>query len=399
MRGDADQRRPGSPTYLEGLLREKLLLLCCGAGGVGKTTAAAALGIAGARVGRRVVVLTIDPARRLCEAVGLPAEGAGGAAPRPLAADALAQLGVPDAGRLGIWMLDPTAILDSLVVACAPDQASVDAVMENRLYRVLREVTLGVQEFAAAEAVYRLIEDDTHDLVIVDTPPARNALDFLDAPDKLSWLFNRHLIGFFLPSSSRGFLRGKVHKLINNVFSRAFGEGFLDDLGAFLATVSVVFETIREHAERVKAYLTSEAATALLITSPEAAALAEAELLRERAAAMKLSCSGYVLNRSWAYTRGLRDPSTITLCPGGPAAARTGQAKLVELAVDHQRWAQRDRALLAKIRATMPGGFAIATPSYGAVETLAGLGALATHLVQRAESEGEQLARARKPSE
>jgi anion-transporting ArsA/GET3 family ATPase len=366
-------------TFIEPLVREKKVIVCCGAGGVGKTTTAAAIGVASAVNGRKVLVLTIDPARRLAEAMGIPeAARAPSAVPRAK----LAELGVPPHGELWAWMLAPEVVFESMVRRLASDEERVQEILSNRLYQHLSKIVAGMQEYTAAEALYTLATEGRYDLVVLDTPPSRNALEFLEAPRKLSMFLDERIIGVFLPRKGGAIMRAATD-LIEKVFTRAFGEGFYQELQSFLGAFSGMFGGMRAHAEAVRTLLTSDESAFLLVTSPEPAALAEAGFFQGKIRDLKLPFAGYVLNRSWAYTRGFTAPESIELPHDAPEVDRIAMRKLAQLA-DAERWrAQRDRDLLARLRMETETGSAIATPHLGgAVEDLAGLAELARNLVR-----------------
>lgn len=366
-------------TFLDPLLAERKVIVCCGAGGVGKTTTAAAIGVAAAVKGRRVLVLTIDPARRLAEAMGIPDSARAPTAVPRLELDAL---GVPVSGELFAWMLAPEVVFESMVRRLASDEARVQEILGNRLYQHLSRIVAGMQEYTAAEALYTLATEGRYDLVVLDTPPSRNALEFLEAPRKLSMFLDERIIGVFLPKKG-GSLRRAASDLIEKVFTKAFGEGFYGDLQGFLGAFSGMFGGMREHAEAVRVLLSSDQAAFLLVTSPEPAALAEASFFQAKILHLGLPFAGYVLNRSWAYTRGFAGPETIDLGPDARERERAVMRKFAQLA-DAERWrAQRDRELLARLRMETASGSALATPHLGgAVEDLAGLAELARNLVK-----------------
>lgn len=365
-------------TFIEPLVRHKRVIVCCGAGGVGKTTTAAALGVASAVLGRRVLVLTIDPARRLAEAMGLPEAAR---APSAVSRERLTEMGIPLKGELHAWMLSPEVVFESMVRRLAEDEERVKQILKNRLYQHLSRIVAGMQEYTAAEALYTLASDGRYDLVVLDTPPSRNALAFLEAPRKLSMFLDERIIGVFLPKKG-AFMRA-ASDLIERVFTRAFGEGFFEELQGFLGAFSGMFGGMREHAESVRTLLSSDEASFLLVTSPEPSALAEASFFQEKIRSLGLPFAGYVLNRSWAYTRGFAAPESIELSPEAADAERVALKKLLQLA-DQERWrAQRDRDLLARLKMETAAGAAIATPHLGgAVEDLAGLARLARNLVR-----------------
>jgi anion-transporting ArsA/GET3 family ATPase len=373
--------RPSVPdaerTFLEPLVRHKRVIVCCGAGGVGKTTTAAALGLASAVMGRRVLVLTIDPARRLAEAMGIPeAATAPTGVPRPN----LTTLGVPMQGALDAWMLSPEIVFEAMVRRLASDEGRVQEILQNRLYQHLSRIVAGMQEYTAAEALYTLSTGGRYDLVVLDTPPSRNALEFLEAPRKLSMFLDERIIGVFLPSKSALFRAAS--DLVERVFTKAFGEGFYSELQGFLAAFSGMFGGMRAHAEAVRELLMSSEASFVLVTSPEPSALAEAEFFEAKIRDLGVPFAGYVLNRSWAYTRGFVGPESIVLPSECSEVERVALRKLTQLA-DVERWrAQRDRDLLARLRMQTGGAAAIATPHLGgAIEDLAGLAELARNLV------------------
>ncbi|MEA2752026.1 MAG: hypothetical protein QOI41_6169 [Myxococcales bacterium] len=365
-------------TFVDPLVRTKKVIVCCGAGGVGKTTTAAAIGVASAVHGRKVLVLTIDPARRLAEAMGIPEAAR---TPSPVPRAKLDELGIPIHGELYAWMLSPEVVFESMVRRLATDEARVQEILNNRLYQHLSKIVAGMQEYTAAEALYTLATEGKYDLVVLDTPPSRNALEFLEAPRKLSMFLDERVIGVFLPKKG-AFMRA-ASDLIERVFSRAFGEGFYKDLQGFLGAFSGMFGGMREHAEAVRKLLSSDDAAFLLVTSPEPAALAEASFFQTKIKDLGLPFAGYVLNRSWAYTRGFGGPEAIQLGPEATETDRVALKKLGQLA-DAERWrAQRDRDLLARLRMETESGSAIATPHLGgAVEDLNGLGTLARNLVR-----------------
>ena len=181
---------------LQSLMRDKRVLVLCGAGGVGKTTTAAALGVAAARAGRRVLVLTIDPARRLAEAMGLTE---GGPEPTPIPSERLYAGGPPGPGRLDVWMLDPRVVFERFVRRLSPNPESARTILDNRLYRFLSDLVAGMQEYAAAEALDHFLEGGQYELIVLDTPPSRHALDFLEAPGRLARFLDDRIVSLFLP--------------------------------------------------------------------------------------------------------------------------------------------------------------------------------------------------------
>lgn len=368
----AKQRHVSS---LATLVREKKVIVCCGAGGVGKTTTSAALGLAAARAGRRVLVLTIDPARRLAQAMGIKENSK---TPMSVPPERLAEAGVTGGGTLDAWMLNPDVVFESLVTRMASGPEQAQRILNSRLFRALSEMVAGMQEFTAAEALYDLSTSGKYDLVVLDTPPARNALDFLEAPGKLARFLDEKILNLFLPGKNRMMIFRKASELIGGIFNKVFGPEFFSEIQEFLGAFGGMFGPMRAHAEGVRALLCSNEAAFLLVTSPEQAALADARYFRDRIHQMGLPFAGFVLNRSWARTDGFVDPSTLSLME--PA-----KGKLRALADIELKRVARDKSLLAQLNAELPRhAIAIAAPYLGeAIEDLRGLGLLARGLADQ----------------
>lgn len=364
------------------LIKDRKVIVCCGAGGVGKTTTSAALGLAAARMGRRVLVLTIDPARRLAQAMGVTENSR---QPVSLSPERLADAGITE-GSLDVWMLNPDVVFEGLVHRMATSKEQANRILESRLFKSLSELVAGMQEYTAAEALYEFSTSGKYDLVVLDTPPARNALDFLEAPGKLARFLDEKILGLFLPSKEKkgGFgLFKKATELVGTVFTKVFGAEFFAEIQEFLGAFSGMFGPMRKHAEGVRALLSSKQAAFLLVTSPDQAALKEARYFRDRILEMGLPFAGFVLNRSWARTDGLMPPEQLEL-ETASHAARTGLEKLKKLAKVEMERVSRDRALLEKLTAELPGSsIAVAAPYLGeAIEDVKGLAALARGIAE-----------------
>jgi anion-transporting ArsA/GET3 family ATPase len=280
------------PKPLTSLVENRSLVICSGAGGVGKTTTSAAIGLAAALGGRRAVVLTIDPARRLANALGLshlPNE------PVPIEGPLLE--GAAPEGSLHALMLDPKQTFDALVRRLhAPEEA--ERLFQNRLYQNVSGMIAGMQEYTAGEKLHELAHDPRFDLVVLDTPPTRNALDFLQAPTTLSRFLDERVLRWFLPGPRpRNPLLRRTGKLVGGALGKIFGEGFAEELGEFLATLGELTTLVRRHAEEVRALLASPSARFLLVTSPLDEALDEALYFHERLRELGFPFGGYVINR------------------------------------------------------------------------------------------------------
>lgn len=363
------------------MVKEKKVIVCCGAGGVGKTTTSAAIGVAGARAGRRVLVLTIDPAKRLAQAMGVAPNAR---APTRLSPELAAQAGVTT-GTLDAWMLNPDVVFEALVRRMATSPAQAERILTSRLFRHLSELVAGMQEYTAAEALYELSTNGEYDLVVLDTPPARNALDFLEAPGKLARFLDEKIIGLFMPSQRGGLLK-KATEVIGGVFTRVFGQEFFKEIQEFLGAFSGMFGPMRAHAEGVRALLSSPESAFLLVTSPDQAALADARYFRDRIISMGLPFGGFVLNRSWVRTEGFVQPRDLShvINPSSPEEA-SGLTKLTALADVELKRVDRDKALLAQLLNEVPAtAFAIAAPYLGdAIEDVKGLALLARGIAEQ----------------
>ena len=301
-----DAAAPGAARELDvdALLDDRgtSVLVCCGSGGVGKTTTAAALAVRAAERGRRVVVLTIDPARRLAQSLGLEELDN---TPRRVGA-----VGAAAAGSLDAMMLDMKRTFDDVVEAHAsPERAR--AIFDNPFYEVMSSSFSGTSEYMAMEKLGQLRARSSvpggdgsqpWDLVVVDTPPSRSALDFLDAPRRLSSFLDGRFIRLLAAPARAGgrvyvkALSGAVSS-VTGALARILGAQFLDDLQAFVAGLDTVFGGFRERAEKTYALLASPGTAFLVVATPDVDALREATYFVERLGAEKMPLAGVVLNR------------------------------------------------------------------------------------------------------
>ncbi|WPB96308.1 ArsA family ATPase [Streptomyces malaysiensis] len=271
---------------------ETRIVVCCGSGGVGKTTTAAALGVRAAERGRKVVVLTIDPARRLAQSMGIDAldnvprrvEGIGG-----------------DGGELHAMMLDMKRTFDEFVEAHA-DPERARAILANPFYQSLSAGFAGTQEYMAMEKLGQLRARDEWDLIIVDTPPSRSALDFLDAPKRLgSFLDGKFIKVLMAPAKVGGragmkFLNVGVSMMTGTV-SKVLGGQLMRDVQTFAAAMDTMFGGFRTRAEATYRLLQAPGTAFLVVAAPERDALREAAYFVERLAADQMPLAGLVLNR------------------------------------------------------------------------------------------------------
>jgi anion-transporting ArsA/GET3 family ATPase len=262
-------------------LGERRVLVVCGSGGVGKTTTAAALGLKAALDGRRVLVCTIDPSRRLATSLGLQSLSG-----RPRVLD-IGKLGPDRGGRLSAMTLDTKQTFDSLVERYTKDEAARKRILGNRFYREVSSALAGSHEYMAMEKLLELAADDRYDLVVLDTPPTRNALDFLEAPDRLLSFLDSSVLRYFLrPYFVAGRLTLKVATqtgaLALKLADRFMGLQFLQDLSEFFLAFESMYDGFKERAERVFALLRHEASGFVLVAGPSGAVLDEALYFHRR---------------------------------------------------------------------------------------------------------------------
>ncbi len=291
---------------LEALFSRRLVV-CVGPGGVGKTTVAAAIAIAAARRGVRTAVVTIDPARRLAEALGL-APGS----------DDLVPVDVPgvEPGSLRAALLEPKRAFDALVDQLAPDEATRDSIHANAIYQHVSDQLAGSAEYAAMARVHELSARSDIDLLVVDTPPSAHALDFLDAPARLMGLLDSTFLQWLIhPAASAGrlgwriFQRGTQSAL--HAMERITGLGFLEEISEFLLAFESMAGGFRERAHEIEALLFGPRCAFVLITGASAASLAQTEAFRARLGDRGIEPAAVIANRVrvWPNDRVLTDPS------------------------------------------------------------------------------------------
>ncbi|AQS68416.1 ArsA family ATPase [Streptomyces pactum] len=269
------------------------IVVCCGSGGVGKTTTAAALGLRAAERGRKVVVLTIDPARRLAQSMGIDSLDN---TPRRVK-------GVDDSagGELHAMMLDMKRTFDEIVEAHAdPERAA--AILGNPFYQSLSAGFAGTQEYMAMEKLGQLRARDEWDLIVVDTPPSRSALDFLDAPKRLGSFLDGKLIRVLLAPAKVGGRAGMKFlnvgmSMMTGVLGKVLGGQFLKDVQTFVAAMDSMFGGFRTRADATYKLLQAPGTAFLVVAAPERDALREAAYFVERLAAEDMPLAGLVLNR------------------------------------------------------------------------------------------------------
>jgi anion-transporting ArsA/GET3 family ATPase len=278
---------------LRGAMEGASVVVCCGSGGVGKTTTAAVMGLEAARAGRRAVVVTIDPARRLADALGLT----DGLASTPTPVDVLHDEG--GAGELWAMMLDTAAMFESVVRENAGSDEQAERIVENRFYQNIAGSLSGTQEYMASEALHRLHGDPRFDLVIVDTPPSRNALDFLEAPGVLArFLEHRAFRLLMFPARSGMKVLNTAAQPILRAIGKVVGSDVLADAVAFFQAFSGMEVGFRERAEAVQAVLRSPDTRYVLVASPRHDTIVEAVWFADQLRMQGLEVAAAIVNRS-----------------------------------------------------------------------------------------------------
>jgi anion-transporting ArsA/GET3 family ATPase len=328
------------------------IIVCCGSGGVGKTTTSAALALRAAERGRRVVVLTIDPARRLAQSMGIEALDN---TPRPVAGVA-----PTSSGSLDAMMLDMKRTFDEVVEGQAsPEKAK--QILENPFYIALSSSFAGTQEYMAMEKLGQIHadarRDGTYDLIVVDTPPSRSALDFLDAPERLSSFLDGRFIKLLLaPAKGPARLMTAGFSIVTNTLTKVLGAQVLRDMQTFVAAFDTLFGGFRQRAQKTFELLQADGTAFLVVAAPEPDALREAAYFVERLSEDEMPLAGLVVNRASPAPLG-----TVTAEEAMAAAQRLRKedpdsltAGLLRLHADRVRMAEREARLRERFGAAHP---------------------------------------------
>jgi anion-transporting ArsA/GET3 family ATPase len=277
------------------LLEGKRVCICGGSGGVGKTTTAAAIAMGEAAAGRKVAVVTIDPAKRLANSLGLTQLDN---EPRLVDPALFEQAGIEMEGELWAMMLDPKRTFDEVIERLAPDAKTRDEVLGNRIYQELSSAVAGSQEYTAMAKLYDLDREGDFDLLVLDTPPSRNALDFLDAPDRLTQFFEGRALQVFLrPTGIATRLMGRGTGVVFAILKRITGVNLLEDLSVFFRSISGLIGGFKDRATAVNRLLGDERTTFLLVTSPEREPIDEAIFFWRKLKAARMPFGGVIVNR------------------------------------------------------------------------------------------------------
>ena len=335
--------------------RANRIIVCCGSGGVGKTTTAAAFALRAAERGRDVVVLTIDPARRLAQSLGLteldntprPVQGIDGSA----------------GGRLHAMMLDMKRTFDEIVVEHS-DPGRAEQILSNPFYQSLSASFAGTQEYMAMEKLGQLHAQAEWDLIVVDTPPSRSALDFLDAPNRLgSFLDGRFIKILTAPAQVGGFGAFKLLtsgvSLVTGALGKLLGSGLLSDVQSFVNALDTMFGGFRERAEATYRLLQAPGTSFVVVAAPEPDALREASFFARRLAEEKMPLAGLVLNRVHPRLTNLTAERSLAaaeqLDVPSPSPAQSLAGGLLRLHAERVELSRREARLAERFAASHPG--------------------------------------------
>src|SRR6478609_852541 len=353
------------------------IIVCCGSGGVGKTTTSAALALRAAERGRRVVVLTIDPAKRLAQSMGIEQLDN---TPRPVSGLRTNAKGNRKGGGLDAMMLDMKRTFDEVVEGQAtPEKAR--QILENPFYIALSSSFAGTQEYMAMEKLGQIHadaqRDGSYDLIVVDTPPSRSALDFLDAPERLSSFLDGRFIRLLLtPAKGPARMMTAGLGIITGALNKILGTQVLRDMQTFVAAFDTLFGGFRQRAQKTFELLQADGTAFLVVAAPEPDALREAADVVERLAEDDMPLMGLIVNRASPEPRG-----AVSADEAMAAATRLRQrdpesltAGLLRLHADQSRIVEREERLRARFAAAHPQVPTAVVPALpGDVHDLAGL--------------------------
>jgi anion-transporting ArsA/GET3 family ATPase len=362
------------------LLAGKRICVCAGSGGVGKTTTSAVIGLGMAARGLRVCVITIDPARRLAHALGLEELGN---EPRQVQAERFLEAGLEFQGELWAMMLDPKRTFDDLIDETAPSPERAAAIKENGIYQQLSSAVAGSQEFTAVSKLYELAESGRFDLLVLDTPPARNALDFIEAPRRLTgFLEGRALQALLRPTGFGMRLLGVGVAPLMAGLRRVTGVDLVGDITTFFGLLGPMTEAFSSRARSVEVLLRSDQTAFVLVASAQRESIDEAIWFRQTLAAGGLPFSGVVVNRFHHDLGGGSSDGELTgrlseLLGGDEDLA----ARVAANFADYHVLAARDGANLARLTSGLDGEPILAVPQFDSeIHDVSGLARIHAYL-------------------
>jgi anion-transporting ArsA/GET3 family ATPase len=370
-------------SVLTPLVESRRVILCVGCGGVGKTTTTAALGLAAARRGKRVLCLTIDPARRLSQSLGLEQMTI---EEQHVDRDLLRAVGVPEEGSLTVMRLDTKSTFDGLIASLAPDEKRRDDILNNVLYRYISTSLAGTQEYMAMEKLYAVKGDPRFDLIVLDTPPTANALEFLDAPERLVGAIDGDAVRWFVQAVegsgkfSFNLLARSTAAVLRGI-GRLTGGGFLEQVAAFLVDINAIFGGWRQRAEAVAGALRGPDVAYVLVTTPDPLSVREVIYFAERLKSLDMRRDAVVVNRIHPSYGAVPAPKSVeaAMSARGLVLEADAPRRLIAALTDEARQAKLDGLhLLALEAAEDELSLRTDVPTFPSdVHDLASLGAIA----------------------
>ncbi|MCW2999871.1 MAG: ArsA family ATPase [Solirubrobacterales bacterium] len=359
------------------------VVIVAGSGGVGKTTTSAAIGLGLAAQGKRVAVITIDPAKRLADALGLAELGN---EPRRVDPQRFSDHGIEVTGELWAMMLDAKRTFDDLIERLSPDAQTRDEILENRIYQELSSAVAGSQEFTAIAKLYDLDRDGGFDVLVLDTPPSRNALDFLDAPDRLTNFFEGRALKIFLaPTGLAAKVMGRGTGVVFSVLRRVTGVDLLEDVSVFFRALGGIIDGFKERASGVKRLLADPGTTFVIVSSPQHEPIEEAIHFAGKLREAKLRIGALIVNRVDPGVADADPPDaeaiavlqqTLTEELGAPLAR-----KVARTLTDARVLADRDAASIMHLQDALGEADALLVPQFNDdVHDLEGLALVHRHL-------------------
>jgi anion-transporting ArsA/GET3 family ATPase len=347
-----------SPTAgLGELLEKRRVILVVGVGGVGKTTTTAALGLAAARRGKRVLCLTIDPARRLAQSLGIEEMKTEAQTIDPAL---FASAGVPVRGSMTVMMLDTKGTFDGLITQLAPTPQKREQILNNVLYKYISTSLAGTQEYMAMEKLYAVKGDPSYDIVLLDTPPTPNALEFLDAPERLVGAIDSAATRWMVQAveSSGKFslnVLAKSAAAIVRAIGKVSGSGFLEQMAAFISEINAVFGGWKKRADEVSAALRGPEVAYVLVTTPDPLAVREVMFFADRLREQQMRRDAFVVNRVHPSYGRLPDTAEVegAIAQSGLGLGPDAAGRLRQAAEDESRLGKMDALHLMGLEAAL----------------------------------------------
>lgn len=367
------------------ILEGKDICICAGSGGVGKTTTSAAIALGMAARGLKVCVLTIDPAKRLADSLGLKELGNEASQVDP---ELFAAQGVEIKGELWAMMLDAKATFDELVARQAPDEESRDRVLNNRIYQQISSALAGSQEYMAMEKLFELHTEGRFDLLVLDTPPTRNALDFLDAPKRLTqFIEGRSLRVFMKPTGIAAKVAGRGASVALGVLKRIVGFDLLSDLAEFFNAFSGMVDGFQARAKRVNSLLGDSRTCFLVVCGPQGEPVDEAVYFHRKLVEAKLPFGGVIVNKVHYPAEKLRgDDADLPAALAEKLGNEDLGKRVAENFSDYQALAERDARNIKRLARELRTQGVIRVPYLDEdVHDLAGLAEINRYLFASSE--------------